>query len=54
MVIYRENKEKYKKGAKESKVFVLGKFFREKQKNTRSDLYIIQILSARRQMGGGR
>jgi len=51
MLIY---KEKYKKEAKESKVFVLRKFFREKEKNARSDLYIIQILSARQRMGDGR
>ena len=35
MLIYRQDKERYKKEVKESKVFVPGKFFREKEKNTR-------------------
>lgn len=34
-------------------ICMLGKFFREKERNARSDLYIIRILSARRRMMGG-
>lgn len=47
-----------KNDAEKSEVCVFvscsGKFFREKETNARSDLYIIQILSARRRMMGDR